>query len=141
MNTFDFNGHRLRTIDLDGEPWFHATDVCKCIGLNTAGGAGKHLTALTEDEKRTLNRTPGKIGGHDAFVGKTSAATTISESGLYKLILRANPSRPEVAEFQNWVTRDVLPSIRKTGGYLLNEDARTLHAWLAGCRRPVQSVA
>ena len=42
--------------------------------------------------------------------------TVISESGLYKLIMRANPSRPEVAKFQDWVTREVLPAIRETGG-------------------------
>lgn len=48
----------------------------------------------------------------------------ISESGLYNLTMRAQRTRPEVVKFQNWVTHDVLPSIRKTGGYLLNEDAR-----------------
>lgn len=50
-------------------------------------------------------------------------ATLISESGLYKLIMRSK--KPEAKDFQNWVTKEVLPSIRKTGGYLLNEAART----------------
>ncbi|WP_425292724.1 BRO-N domain-containing protein [Agrobacterium tumefaciens] len=45
----------------------------------------------------------------------------ISESGLYKLIMRSD--KPEARKFQDWVTRDVLPAIRKTGGYLLNEEA------------------
>ena len=47
---------------------------------------------------------------------------TISESGLYKLIMRSR--KPQARKFQDWVTREVLPAIRKTGGYLLNEEAR-----------------
>jgi prophage antirepressor-like protein len=59
--------------------------------------------------------------GVQEFIGQTAQATAVSESGLYKLILRANPSRPEVAKFQDWVTREVLPAIRKTGaGRALN---------------------
>lgn len=50
--------------------------------------------------------------------------TVVSESGLYKLIMRSEKS--EAKEFQNWVTKEVLPSIRKTGGYLLNEAARAV---------------
>ena len=53
----------------------------------------------------------------------------LNESGLYKIIMRANTSNPQAREFQQWVAREVLPSIRKTGGYLLNERAReTAHA-------------
>jgi hypothetical protein len=48
--------------------------------------------------------------------------TTISESGLYKLIMRAQRRNPEVAQFQDWVTREVLPAIRKDGGYILGEE-------------------
>jgi hypothetical protein len=53
--------------------------------------------------------------------GRTSVF--VSESGLYKLIMRSD--KPEAKVFQNWVTKEVLPSVRKTGGYLLNEQART----------------
>lgn len=56
-------------------------------------------------------------GRHEAV------ATLISESGLYKLIMRSD--KPDAVVFQNWLTKEVLPSIRKTGGYLLNEAART----------------
>ncbi|NML92369.1 hypothetical protein HHL27_01635 [Novosphingobium sp. TW-4] len=114
-------------------PLFHAKDVCVCIGLTTAGGKSQHLTALDADErsrvsKRTLANSQGH-GAAQAFVGSTGSANAVTESGLYKLILRANPSRPEVAKFQNWVTRDVLPSIRMTGGYQLHEEAHpTSHA-------------
>lgn len=61
------------------------------------------------------------------FGSKAQAITLISESGLYKLIMRS--SKPEAREFQDWVTRVVLPTIRKTGGYVLNESFReTAHA-------------
>lgn len=120
INIHNFNGQQLRHVILDGEPWFHATDVCHCLGLRVAHGVHRHLVKLSDDEKGRNNfATPGG----------TQKMSIVSESGLYKLILRANPSRPEVAKFQNWVTREVLPSIRKTGGYLLNENAReTAHA-------------
>ncbi|HBT68496.1 MAG TPA: hypothetical protein DEB63_09970 [Agrobacterium sp.] len=58
----------------------------------------------------------------------------VSESGLYKLIMRSD--KPEARKFQDWVTRDV-PAIRKTGGYLLNEEARTRPrpSFLVACTR------
>lgn len=105
---FDFNGHQLRTIEIEGAPWFHTADVCRCVGTRNATMAVRVLAA---DEK-TLR----------SFEGRPT--NFVSESGLYRLTLRAQCKRPEVAAFQNWVTRDVLPAIRKTGGYLLNEAAR-----------------
>jgi len=127
MNTFDFQGTALRTIDLDGEPWFHATDVCRCIGLNLTSGTYAHLKKLDGDQKQTLRRTPNPIWGLHQFLGEASTASVITESGLYALTMRADSAKAK--PFQDWVTREVLPSIRKTGGYLLNEEARsTAHA-------------
>lgn len=126
MNTFDFQGHSLRAIELDGEPWFVAADACRCLGLKahtTSGAFTHHLGRLDKSERRLVLTSMFHVEVRGPNV------TAISESGLYKLIMRANPSRPEVAAFQNWVTKEVLPSIRKTGGYLLNEHAReTAHA-------------
>ena len=67
-------------------------------------------------------RTHGSTVGLVDFLGGAGMATAITESGLYKLIIRSD--KPEAREFQDWVTREVLPAIRKTGGYLLNEEAR-----------------
>jgi prophage antirepressor-like protein len=125
-NTFPFNGTNLRTVEIDGTPWLVAADVFRLLGMEVTsktGGATKRLTNLDADEKRTVRRGEEKFlplfaGGHAV------ALILISESGYNKLIMRANPSRPEVAEVQNWIARDVLPAIRKTGGYLLNEEAR-----------------
>lgn len=67
MNTFDFNGTALRTIELDGNPWFHATDVCRCLGLNISSGTYSHLLKLDGDEKRTLSKTPNPAWGAAAI--------------------------------------------------------------------------
>lgn len=119
MNTFDFQGHTLRTIDRDGEPWFCGADILTIL-YGYAAGIGSHYRKLDADEQAKVKRIHlGMKAGRDV--------TVVSESGLYKLIMRSD--KPQAREFQNWVTRDVLPSIRRTGGYLLNENAcQTAHA-------------
>lgn len=93
----------VRVVDVNGEPWFVAKDVCECLELtNTA----QTISYLDDDEKGiTTNDTPG---------GKQEMSI-ISEAGLYSLILRSR--KPEAKAFKRWVTHDILPSIRKTGGY------------------------
>ena len=93
----------VRVVQIDGDPWFVAADVISVLGLYASV-----YRRLGEDEKRSLPRTqlglkPGK------------ALICVSESGLYKLIMRSN--KPQAKKFQDWVTRDVLPTIRKTGQY------------------------
>lgn len=118
MNTFNFNGQELRSHDIDNEPWFVAVDILKCLGLKT--GTGMFYSRLDADEQRSSNRIALGLAA-----GKPMKL--VNESGLYKLIMRSD--KPEAKDFQNWVTKEVLPSIRKTGGYLLNEEARaTAHA-------------
>ena len=87
----------------DGEPWFVAKDVCDALGIDT-----NHVReALDEDEVNTLRITEGKGNPNK---------TIITEAGLYSLILRSR--KPEAKAFKRWVTHDVLPSIRKEGGYI-----------------------
>jgi prophage antirepressor-like protein len=110
MNTdlFNFNGQQLRHLMIDGEPWFMAVHVLKCIGLKT--GTGAFYNRLDADEQRSSNRiTLGLPAGKPMKL--------VNESGLYKLIMRSD--KPEAIAFQNWVTKEVLPAIRRTGGYLL----------------------
>jgi len=131
MNTFDFNGHPLRTIEIDGAPWFAAVDLCVCLGHRIKPGvtsASDYLDGMPMEDRRVVTRndtraTGGKVS--PLFEGtRASRLIVVNEAGLYGLTMRAQRTRPEVAKFQDWVTRDVLPSIRKTGGYLLNEAAR-----------------
>lgn len=106
IQQFEFKGAALRTLtDENGEPWFVAKDVCDVLELSNVGQA---LARLDDDEKSsiTLNdRTPGNPN-----------RAIVSESGLYALVLASR--KPEAHEFKRWVTHEVLPQIRKTGGYI-----------------------
>lgn len=94
---------KVRVVMKDGEPWFVARDVCECLEL---ANTSQTLSYLDDDEKGvTTNDTPG--GAQEMSI--------ISEPGLYSLILRSR--KPEAKAFKRWVTHDILPSIRKTGGY------------------------
>lgn len=112
MQRFDFKGAALRTLtDEAGEPWFVAKDVCDILELGNTTNA---LRALDEDEKTNFtNCNVAQNGGRAPLI--------ISEPGLYKLIMRSR--KPEAHEFQRWVTHEVLPQIRKTGGYIPATDA------------------
>lgn len=113
VQTFNFNNASLRTLtDEAGEPWFVAKDVCDILELGT-----EHLRRdLDEDEVTEATNLPnwqvGPNGGRVPLI--------ISEPGLYKLVIRSR--KPEAKEFQRWVTHEVLPQIRKTGGYIPTTD-------------------
>lgn len=112
IQRFDFKGAALRTLtDENGEPWFVAKDVCDILELNNVTEA---LRPLDDDEKSNFrNSEVAQNGGRAPII--------ISEPGLYKLIMRSRKS--EAKEFQRWVTHEVLPQIRKTGGYIPTTDA------------------
>ncbi|AKF14396.1 anti-repressor Ant [Mycobacterium phage Phayonce] len=100
---FAFDGHVVRVLLIDGDPWFVAGDVARALGYRDAHNLGRRLD---EDEKGTHSlSTPGG----------TQNAGVISESGLYTAILGSQVHR--VREFKRWVTREVLPAIRNTGSY------------------------
>ncbi|PWE56230.1 hypothetical protein DEM27_12450 [Metarhizobium album] len=121
LHTFNFSGLELRVIMQEGEPWFVARDVCFITGSYLSPAGNPNVTMLVQK----LNADETQFNRIEVRVGKAVAprrVVLVSESGLYKLIMRSD--KPEARKFQDWVTRDVLPSIRKTGGYLLNEEAR-----------------
>lgn len=114
MQTFKFApGLELRVIDRDGDPWFIAKDVCEALGMDTSKkGTGPFIAHLDADQisdANTLGSTGGKQRGNPT-------RKIVSESGLYALILKSR--KAEARAFQRWVTDDVLPAIRKTGGYM-----------------------
>ncbi|PHV11506.1 BRO-N domain-containing protein [Chitinimonas sp. BJB300] len=99
---FNFDTQGLRVVvGNDGAPWFIAADV---------------LAALTLDRK-ALERLDGDEKGVNSIhtLGGEQEMTTVSESGLYALVLGSR--KPEAKRFKRWVTSEVLPSIRKTGAY------------------------
>ena len=102
----------LRTVEIDGEPWFVGKDVAEALGYSNARKAVLvHVDA--EDKGVTKWDTPGG----------TQQMTIINESGLYSLILSSK--LPSAKEFKHWVTSEVLPSIRKNGAYIRNQENMT----------------
>lgn len=117
MNTeiqrFDFKGASLRALtDEAGEPWFVAKDACDILSNDT-----NHLREALDDDEIT------NLRNSEVWNQPGRAPLIISEPGLYKLIMRSR--KPEAKEFQRWVTHEVLPSIRRTGGYIQTSDADT----------------
>ncbi len=104
---FDFEGRPVRVVtDVQGEPWFVAADVAQSLDYRMASDMTR---SLDDDEKGTqIVRTPS--GDQEMLV--------INESGLYSAILKSR--KPEAKRFKRWVTREVLPAIRKTGRYALS---------------------
>lgn len=103
LQLFKFEHQPIRVVVTDGEPQFVARDVCMAIDLPNMSMA---LTRLDDDEKGVNPiDTPG---GPQQMV-------TITESGLYSLVLRSD--KKEAAKFRRWVTHKVLPDIRRTGSY------------------------
>lgn len=107
---FNFEGHDVRAIAIDGEPWFVGKDVAEALGYGNPRSA---VSKRVEKEDRGVSKmeTPSGIQN----------TTIINESGLYSLILS---SKLESAKkFKHWVTSEVLPSIRKNGGYIYGQES------------------
>ncbi|MDN9157708.1 Bro-N domain-containing protein [Clostridioides difficile] len=94
----------IRVIELNGEPWFVGKDVAETLGYKDTSDA---LKRHVDDEDKGLGEIPTPGGNQNMKI--------INESGLYSLILSSKLSTAK--KFKHWVTRDVLPSIRKTGTY------------------------
>lgn len=105
----------VRTTVINGEPWFVAADVCRALGLRADAAKDARIQP---DEfvvvRKVRDLTPLLLG---LFRGTDSQLRLLSESGLYKLIPRSD--KKEALAFQDWVTREVLPALRKTGSYAL----------------------
>lgn len=109
MKVFHYeDSNEFRVIDRNGDPWFVLSDVCARLGIANPSDAASRLD---DDERMTL----GVSEGHSGKRGGARMITIINESGLYSIILRSN--KPEARRFKKWVTAEVLPAIRRTGGY------------------------
>ena len=110
LQLFAFEGSQVRTLKIDGEPYFVGKDVAAILGYSrTADAIKQHVDE--EDKGVGKIQTPG---------GKQNL-TIINESGLYSLILASK--MPNAKKFKHWVTSEVLPAIRKHGAYMTDEKA------------------
>lgn len=101
----------VRVIEQDGDPWFVAADVCRALELEDTGRA---TSRLDEDELTRIKIVSG---------GQNREVIAVNEPGLYSLVLGSR--KPEAKVFKRWITHDVIPAIRKTGGYIHGADSMT----------------
>lgn len=109
---FQFEGHDVRAIAIDGEPWFVGKDVAEALGYGKGKSITNAVTNHVDDEDKGVTKimTPG---GRQKMV-------IINESGLYSLILSSKLDSAK--KFKKWITNEVLPSIRKNGGYIYGQE-------------------
>ncbi|NNJ16379.1 transporter [Pseudomonas putida CSV86] len=103
VNLFNFEGFDVRVVLIDGEPWFSARDVAEGLGYSNPQKA-----------VRDHCKSPRPVGVNDSFTLGPSA-NIIPERDVYRLVMRSK--LPQAERFEEWVVSEVLPSIRKTGGY------------------------
>lgn len=102
--TFPRTGQQVRTLMIDGVPWFVARDACALLGITNSRMA---VARLDEDGVSTADVIDS--------MGRAQQASVVNESGLYELIFQSR--KPEARAFRRWVTHDVLPTIHRTGRY------------------------
>ena len=91
----------VRTVEINGEPWFVANDICYALDLTNTTMA---MSRLDDDERTKFN------------LGRQGEANVVNEFGLYNLVLASR--KPEAKQFKRWITHDVIPTIRRHGAYM-----------------------
>ena len=104
----------IRTVEIDGEPWFVGKDVAERLGYSKPRNA---IAAHVDEEDKKVAPIQGDLGGEQEM-------TIINESGLYSLVLSSK--LPRAKAFKRWVTSEVIPSIRKHGAYMTLETAEQM---------------
>lgn len=127
IQQFDFKGASLRTLtDEEGEPWFVLKD---CMSILDLGNPTETVKMFDKDEFSTTEVIDS--------IGRRQQTYIISEPGLYRLVMKSR--KPEAKEFQRWVTHEVLPSIRKHGGYMAGQERMTPEQMALASMRWLQS--
>lgn len=108
MQTFVYSGAEVRTVRKDGAPWFVLKDVCGVLGIAN----DRNISARLDTDEKGVHLVD--------TLGGVQEMTCISESGLYNVILRSD--KPEAKPFRKWVTAEVLPAIRRSGGYIAGQN-------------------
>lgn len=104
---FNYGGTRVRTVVKNNEAWFVTKDVCEVLGIKRVDSATRKLNETQKDTHRVST-----LGGKQSM-------SIVNESGLYKLVFRSD--KKEAEHFTDWVTTEVLPTIRKHGAYMTDD--------------------
>lgn len=105
LEVFDYADQQVRTFEIDGEGWFVLADICSVLGISNVGNVSARLD---EADIRQADVSSG---------GQRRSVSIVSESGMYEVVIRSD--KPEARQFRWWVTHEVLPSIRRTGSYVV----------------------
>lgn len=128
ITPFDFHGNQVRVLtDAQGTPWFVGKDVAEVLGY---ANASKALADHVDPEDKLNNETLPSLGQRGGWL--------INESGLYSLVLSSK--LPSAKEFKRWVTSEVLPSIRKHGGYVMGQEHMSPEEMVLASIKFMQSV-
>lgn len=119
----------IRAIENDGEPWFVAADVCRALELEDVNKA----IARLDDDEGTRIEIP-----HPQSPGKLLTVNAVNEPGLYSLVLGSR--KPEAKAFKRWITHEVIPSIRKNGGYINGQENMTPEELMAAALMVAQKT-
>lgn len=103
---------QIRTLEQDGQTWFVGKDVATALGYERADNA---IRNHVDEEDKLMHQISAS--------GQNRSMTVINESGLYSLVLSSK--LPTAKQFKRWITNEVLPSIRKSGGYIVGQNTLT----------------
>lgn len=104
LQLFNYGGQEVRTVLIDGEPWFVLADLCRVLDLTSPTRVAERLSADGVSSTQVIDS-----------MGRNQSATIVNESGMYEVVIRSD--KPEAMKFRRWLTSEVLPAIRKTGSY------------------------
>ncbi|EML6501601.1 hypothetical protein PIT23_003005 [Clostridioides difficile] len=114
-NLMVFEGKEVEIFELDGKVLFNPRDVAECLGIKNVNDSISKM-----NEKQVVKLTNSKIGLTDFRKLHNRGENFLTESGVYKLIFKSK--KKEAEKFQDWVTDEVLPNIRKHGSFSINHD-------------------
>lgn len=101
---FEYEGRTVRTVVIDGDPWFVLADLCKVLAISDVSIVRRRLDDA-------LCQTHPIVDG----MGRTQHPTVVNEAGMYEVVIRSD--KPEAVAFRRWITGTVLPEIRRTGSF------------------------
>lgn len=119
-----FEGNNVEVIELNGKVLFNPKDVAKCLGIKNVND---NITKM--NEKQVIKLKNSDIGKADFRKLNNAGENFLTESGVYKLIFKSH--KEEAERFQDWVTDEVLPQIRQTGGYIPTKEEESDEEFLA----------
>lgn len=114
-NLMIFEGHKVEVLEVEGQVLFNAKHVAEILDIKNVND---NISKM--NEKQVVKLTNSAIGKTDIRKLNNAGENFLTESGVYKLVFKSH--KPEAEKFSDWVTDEVLPTIRKTGGYVNNDE-------------------